>query len=95
MVTTYEGLRLNQDLLLPVDWAYAILDEGHRIRNPDAGITLVCKRLNVCFAVNAINASNLLTLTLRPTTVSFLLALQSKITSLNCGHCMTSFSQAS
>ncbi|KAJ3378984.1 hypothetical protein HDU84_007139 [Entophlyctis sp. JEL0112] len=45
LITTYEGLRVHRDVLLPVPWAYAILDEGHKIRNADAEITLVCKRL--------------------------------------------------
>ena len=45
VVTTYETLRRHRDLLLPHSWEYAILDEGHKIRNPDADITLVCKQL--------------------------------------------------
>lgn len=27
------------------EWGYVVLDEGHKIRNPDAHITLACKRL--------------------------------------------------
>lgn len=46
LVTTFEGLRRNTELLLPYQWAYAVLDEGHKIRNPDADITLACKKLN-------------------------------------------------
>lgn len=45
LLTTYEQLRVVREKLLDVNWGYAILDEGHRIRNPDAGITLVCKQL--------------------------------------------------
>lgn len=45
LITTYEQLRLLGDKLLDVEWGYAILDEGHRIRNPNAEITLVCKQL--------------------------------------------------
>ncbi len=45
MVTTYGQLRLNADLLLGVDWGYVVLDEGHKIRNPDAHITLVAKQV--------------------------------------------------
>ncbi|KAK3256126.1 hypothetical protein CYMTET_34722 [Cymbomonas tetramitiformis] len=44
-ITTYEGFRTRQDMLLPVRWGYAILDEGHKIRNPDADVTLACKQL--------------------------------------------------
>ncbi|XP_028767590.1 protein CHROMATIN REMODELING 8 [Neltuma alba] len=45
LITTYEQLRILRDLLLDIEWGYAILDEGHRIRNPNAEITLVCKQL--------------------------------------------------
>ena len=36
LLTSYDQLRLQRDLLLGVSWGYAILDEGHKIRNPDA-----------------------------------------------------------
>ena len=45
LVTTYDQLRLKSSLLLPIRWGYVILDEGHKIRNPDADITLVAKQL--------------------------------------------------
>ncbi|KAL8029145.1 hypothetical protein ABFX02_14G209200 [Erythranthe guttata] len=45
LITTYEQLRLQGDKLLDIEWGYAVLDEGHRIRNPNAEITLVCKQL--------------------------------------------------
>ncbi|AAS52620.2 AEL065Cp [Eremothecium gossypii ATCC 10895] len=45
LITTYLGLQIHSDLLLHVNWDYAVLDEGHKIRNPDAGISLTCKRL--------------------------------------------------
>eukprot|EP00123_Amoebidium_parasiticum_P014608 comp22573_c4_seq1/m.34450 comp22573_c4_seq1/g.34450 ORF comp22573_c4_seq1/g.34450 comp22573_c4_seq1/m.34450 type:complete len:1409 (-) comp22573_c4_seq1:968-5194(-) len=45
VVTTYQGLRVAQDDLLPIKWDYVVLDEGHKIRNPDADVTLVCKQL--------------------------------------------------
>ena len=54
IITTYEALKIHQDLMLAVDWAYAILDEGHKIKNPDAEITLVAKRLRVCFWLSRI-----------------------------------------
>jgi DNA excision repair protein ERCC-6 len=44
LITTYEGIRTNQDLLSKFEWEYIVLDEGHKIRNPDAEITLACKR---------------------------------------------------
>lgn len=45
LITTYEQLRLLREKLLDMEWGYAVLDEGHRIRNPNAEITLVCKQL--------------------------------------------------
>ena len=45
LVTTYSGLQTYAPLLIPVEWAYAILDEGHKIRNPDTAITIHCKEL--------------------------------------------------
>lgn len=45
LITTYEQLRIVGEKLLDIDWGYAVLDEGHRIRNPNAEITLVCKQL--------------------------------------------------
>ncbi|KAI5782722.1 DNA dependent ATPase [Geopyxis carbonaria] len=45
LVTTYEGLTTYGSILLDKLWAYAILDEGHRIRNPDARVSLTCKQL--------------------------------------------------
>ena len=44
ILTTYQGLRISAPLLLPHQWGYIILDEGHKIRNPDAGITLCAKK---------------------------------------------------
>lgn len=38
ILTTYDQLRLNRELLLPVRWGVAVLDEGHKIRNPDAEV---------------------------------------------------------
>lgn len=45
LITTYVGLRIHADNLLNVRWSYAVLDEGHKIRNPDADISLTCKKL--------------------------------------------------
>ncbi|KAJ6809975.1 DNA excision repair protein CSB [Iris pallida] len=51
LLTTYEQLRLNGGKLLDIEWGYAILDEGHRIRNPNAEVTLVCKQLQTVHRV--------------------------------------------
>lgn len=45
LVTTYAGLQSYADTLIPVDWDYAVLDEGHKIRNPNTAITINCKEL--------------------------------------------------
>ncbi|SCU91365.1 LAME_0E12222g1_1 [Lachancea meyersii CBS 8951] len=45
LITTYVGLRVYSDKLLNIKWSYAVLDEGHKIRNPDADISLTCKQL--------------------------------------------------
>ncbi|OHW91236.1 DNA excision repair protein ercc-6 [Colletotrichum incanum] len=46
LVTTYAGLHSYNDELLSHEWGYAILDEGHKIRNPNAEVTVACKKLN-------------------------------------------------
>lgn len=40
LISSYEGLRRRKDDLCAIKWSYAILDEGHRIRNPDAEVNL-------------------------------------------------------
>lgn len=44
LIVSYPGAVIYQDYLHSFDWHYAILDEGHKIRNPDAQVTLACKR---------------------------------------------------
>lgn len=48
VITTYETLRRNLQTLRQINWFYVILDEGHKIRNPDSGITLAVKSLGTC-----------------------------------------------
>ncbi|EDQ91904.1 uncharacterized protein MONBRDRAFT_14626 [Monosiga brevicollis MX1] len=43
LITTYSQLRVQQSKLQRHNWHYFIMDEGHRIRNPDAGQTLAAK----------------------------------------------------
>ncbi|MCJ1431087.1 hypothetical protein MMC27_000437 [Xylographa pallens] len=45
LVTTYSGLQTYAELLIPIDWEYTVLDEGHKIRNPNTAITIYCKEL--------------------------------------------------
>ncbi|XP_072247161.1 DNA excision repair protein ERCC-6 [Leuresthes tenuis] len=44
LITSYSAVRNLQDILQRYDWHYIILDEGHKIRNPNAGITTACKQ---------------------------------------------------
>lgn len=48
LITTYSGLQTYAELLVPVDWEYAILDEGHKIRNPNTAITIYSKEIRTC-----------------------------------------------
>ncbi|KAL4787070.1 SNF2 family N-terminal domain-containing protein [Aspergillus varians] len=45
LVTTYSGLQSYASLLIPVEWGGAVLDEGHKIRNPNTSITMHAKEL--------------------------------------------------
>ncbi|KAG6923336.1 ERCC excision repair 6, chromatin remodeling factor [Chelydra serpentina] len=44
LITSYSYIRLMQDNINSYDWHYVILDEGHKIRNPNAAVTLACKQ---------------------------------------------------
>ncbi|KAI0526638.1 SNF2 family N-terminal domain-containing protein [Xylaria bambusicola] len=45
LVTTYASVQIYGDMLATMDWGYAVLDEGHKIRNPNAAVTIACKEL--------------------------------------------------
>ncbi|EGV64145.1 hypothetical protein CANTEDRAFT_122352 [Yamadazyma tenuis ATCC 10573] len=45
LITTYVGLRIYSKHLLTKSWGYCVLDEGHKIRNPNSEISLLCKRV--------------------------------------------------
>lgn len=45
IITTYENVRRYSDIYTTHEWSYVVLDEAQKIRNPDADITLTCKRL--------------------------------------------------
>ncbi|KAM6415921.1 DNA excision repair protein ERCC-6 [Rhynochetos jubatus] len=44
LITSYSYIRLMQDDIHSYNWHYVILDEGHKIRNPNAAVTLACKQ---------------------------------------------------
>ncbi|CAF1305426.1 unnamed protein product [Rotaria sp. Silwood1] len=43
LITSYANILIHYDTLVSYPWHYFILDEGHKIRNPDAQITTACK----------------------------------------------------
>ncbi|XP_011506045.1 PREDICTED: DNA excision repair protein ERCC-6-like [Ceratosolen solmsi marchali] len=43
LVTSYSGVLIHKELLLRFKWHYIILDEGHKIRNPEAKISKIVK----------------------------------------------------
>ena len=45
LITTYVGLRIYSKFILDRQWGYCILDEGHKIRNPNLDISLLCKQV--------------------------------------------------
>lgn len=49
LITSYSYIRIMQDYIQKYDWHYVILDEGHKIRNPNAGVTMACKQVIPCF----------------------------------------------
>lgn len=38
-------MRIYSDLIQPKEWGYCVLDEGHKIRNPNSDISLLCKSI--------------------------------------------------
>ncbi|XP_043484540.1 DNA excision repair protein ERCC-6-like [Leptopilina heterotoma] len=46
LLTSYTGVLLHKDLLTKTDWHYVILDEGHKIRNPEAKVTKAVKQFS-------------------------------------------------
>lgn len=38
LITTYSGLLHHINKLLNKEWHYVVLDEGHKIRNPDSKV---------------------------------------------------------
>lgn len=45
IITTYASIRLYKKAFQHSHWQYVILDEGHKIRNPEAEVTVACKTL--------------------------------------------------
>ncbi|KYM97864.1 DNA excision repair protein ERCC-6 [Cyphomyrmex costatus] len=44
LITSYNGVLRHKDLLVHSQWHYVILDEGHKIRNPQAKVSRAVKR---------------------------------------------------
>lgn len=45
VLTSYDGVRANMQALLSVEWTAICLDEGQKIRNPEADVSAACKQL--------------------------------------------------
>lgn len=45
MVTTYLGILKYKGNLLEHNWHYIVLDEGHKIRNPTAKVSIATKQI--------------------------------------------------
>jgi SNF2 family DNA or RNA helicase len=43
ILTTYEGLRKHKECVLSIEWTGVCLDEGQKIRNPQAEVTRIAK----------------------------------------------------
>jgi SNF2 family DNA or RNA helicase len=52
LITSYANILIHYDTLVSYQWHYFILDEGHKIRNPDAQITSACKSVNTFLEKN-------------------------------------------
>ncbi|KAK1133785.1 hypothetical protein K0M31_011575 [Melipona bicolor] len=46
LITSYSGMLIHKDLLVSNQWHYIILDEGHKIRNPQAKISKAVKQFS-------------------------------------------------
>ncbi|CAD7948409.1 unnamed protein product, partial [Amoebophrya sp. A25] len=45
-ITSYETFRIYSESIFEFPFTYVIMDEGHKIRNKDAAITLTCKQID-------------------------------------------------
>jgi SNF2 family DNA or RNA helicase len=45
VVTTYECVRLQSEDMLRVPWDIVVLDEGHKIRNHESQVSVVCRQM--------------------------------------------------
>jgi TATA-binding protein-associated factor len=45
VITSYDICRNDADILMPLNWNYLVLDEGHLIKNPRAKVTIAVKSL--------------------------------------------------
>ncbi|KAL0125136.1 hypothetical protein PUN28_004343 [Cardiocondyla obscurior] len=46
LITSYNGVLKHKDLLVSSQWDYVILDEGHKIRNPQAKVSRLVKKFS-------------------------------------------------
>lgn len=58
LITSYANILIHYDTLVSYQWHYFILDEGHKIRNPDAQITSACKSVSPFSSRKILNENN-------------------------------------
>eukprot|EP00762_Andalucia_godoyi_P002874 ANDGO_04440.mRNA.1 DNA repair protein rhp26 len=46
LVLSYETLRSHREVITQGQWEYIVLDEGHKIRNPETEVAMACKAVN-------------------------------------------------
>ncbi|XP_076626769.1 uncharacterized protein LOC143344522 [Colletes latitarsis] len=46
LITSYSGVLKHEDILVASQWHYVILDEGHKIRNPQAKVSKAVKKFS-------------------------------------------------
>lgn len=51
LITSYESLCRIKEELYRYHWDYVILDEGHKIRNPDSACTIACKKFDTAHRI--------------------------------------------
>ncbi|XP_078284463.1 DNA excision repair protein ERCC-6 [Rhinoraja longicauda] len=51
LITSYSYIRIMQESLARYHWQYLILDEGQKIRNPNAAVTVACKQFRTAHRI--------------------------------------------